>query len=248
MRRNKEYIIAGSLLGLAVLGMVFAYNMELGDQKEQEQEEQKIAFQEVNEEEEEAKEEVEDVSKILAAKERAQKKEKEEKEKTPEPELEQEIFLEPETEETAAITTPLQFKQELLWPAEGNVIMNYSMDKTIYFASLDQYRYNPAVVISAKVNDPVIAAAEGSILDITNSEVTGCTVRMDLGDGYQAIYGQLKEVNKSVGDRVGAGEVIGFISEPTKYYSVEGSNLYFELLKDDKPVDPMEYFQESSLE
>lgn len=39
------------------------------------------------------------------------------------------------------------------------------------------------------------------------------------------------------------GEVIGYISEPTKYYSEEGSNLYFELQKDDQPVDPMGYFK-----
>ena len=39
-----------------------------------------------------------------------------------------------------------------------------------------------------------------------------------------------------------AGNTIGFVNEPTKYYSLEGSNLYFELLKDDTPVDPVEYF------
>ena len=243
MRKNKEYIIAGSLLGLAVLGMVFAYNMELGDQNAQEEEEQQIAFQEVKEEEEEAKDEVEDVSNILAARESAHKEEKEEQpEPEPEPAVE-ETAAQPQIQETPTVPQELHFKEELLWPAEGNVIMNYSMDQTIYFASLDQYRYNPAVVISASVNEQVAAAAAGNITDITNNEVTGCTVTMDLGDGYQAVYGQLKEVSKKTGDYVEAGDIIGFVSEPTKYYSVEGSNLYFELLKDNKPIDPMEYFQ-----
>ena len=66
---------------------------------------------------------------------------------------------------------------------------------------------------------------------------------VDLGDGYQAIYGQLKEVPYEVGDYVENGSTIGFISEPTKYYSVEGSNLYFELQKDGTPVNPVEYFR-----
>ena len=52
---------------------------------------------------------------------------------------------------------------------------------------------------------------------------------MDLGDGYSAIYGQLKEVPYEVGDIVGKGKLVGYIAEPTKYYSVEGSNLYFAL-------------------
>ena len=54
----------------------------------------------------------------------------------------------------------LTFKGELAWPAaeEGKAIMNYSMDQTVYFKSLDQYRYNPAVIIGAKVNDKVTSA------------------------------------------------------------------------------------------
>lgn len=39
MKKKKEYIIAGSLLSLAIVGMVFAYNTESGDKKSQEKEE-----------------------------------------------------------------------------------------------------------------------------------------------------------------------------------------------------------------
>ena len=133
--------------------------------------------------------------------------------------------------------------QELQWPVAGKVLMDYSMDSTVYFATLDQYKYNPAVIIAGEVNDRVSAAAEGKITDISNSAVTGCTVTMDLGDGYSAIYGQLKEVPYEVGDIVGKGKLVGYIAEPTKYYSVEGSNLYFELKKDGQPVDPVTYFE-----
>lgn len=44
MKKKKEYIIAGSLLSLAIVGMVFAYNTESGDKKLQEKEEQQVAF------------------------------------------------------------------------------------------------------------------------------------------------------------------------------------------------------------
>lgn len=133
--------------------------------------------------------------------------------------------------------------QELQWPVAGKVLMDYSMDSTVYFATLDQYKYNPAVIIAGEVNDRVSAAAEGKITDISNSAVTGCTVTMDLGDGYSAIYGQLKEVPYEVGDIVGKGKLVGYIAEPTKYYSVEGSNLYFALQKDGEPVDPVSFFE-----
>ena len=70
MKKKKEYIIAGSLLSLAIVGMVFAYNTESGDKKSQEKEEQQVAFQEVEKDKETAKDEVEDVSSILKAKEK----------------------------------------------------------------------------------------------------------------------------------------------------------------------------------
>jgi len=148
-------------------------------------------------------------------------------------------------QEVVASTPSLHFPVEegLLWPMDGNVIMNYSMDATIYHATLDQYKYNPAIIIAGEVNNKVYSVAKGKISDISQNEVTGTTVTVDLGDGYQAIYGQLKELNFDEGDYLESGHVIGYVSEPTKYYSVEGSNLYFELRKDGEPVDPIIFFE-----
>ena len=128
----------------------------------------------------------------------------------------------------------------LMWPVMGNVIMNYSMDHTIYFATLMQYKCNPAVILDAEVGTEVKAAATGVVTAIDEeNEETGLTVTMDIGDGYSVVYGQLAGSELKVGDLVKEGAVIGTIAEPTKYYTVEGSNLYFEVLKDDEAVDPM---------
>ena len=143
----------------------------------------------------------------------------------------------------SAVSLNFSPESDLSWPLQGDVILNYSMDQTVYFATLEQYKYNPALIIAGKVNDPVNAAATGKITDISANEETGLTVTMDLGNGYSAVYGQLKEVLYKEGATVEAGNAIGYVAEPTKYYSVEGSNLYFELLKDEEPVDPMQYMQ-----
>ena len=136
----------------------------------------------------------------------------------------------------------LHFSPEngLVWPIEGTVLLDYSMDSTIFFPTMQQYQYNPAMVISGKVNQKVYFVAKGKVTDISTNEETGCTVTQDIGDGYTAIYGQLKEVAFQVGDMVESGQVVGYISEPTKYYSVEGSNVYFQILKDGVPIDPEE--------
>lgn len=150
-----------------------------------------------------------------------------------------------ETVADADTDTTLHFSPEdgLRWPLEGNVLLDYSMDHTIYFPTLEQYQYNPALVIAGDVNSKVYLVAKGTIVDITTNEETGCTVTEDLGDGYTAIYGQLKELNFEEGDTVERGQVIGYVSEPTKYYSVEGTNLYFAMEKDGEPINPLEYFE-----
>lgn len=150
---------------------------------------------------------------------------------------------EQQTQSTAGKTEPISFdnNSKLLWPVNGNILMSYSMDKTVYFSTLDQYKYNPALVIAGAEGDQVISAAPGTVKSIDQSAETGLTVNVDIGNGYELFYGQLKEVPVKVGDYVEAKTVLGYVSQPTKYYSVEGSNVYFEMRKDGQPVNPMEY-------
>ena len=132
----------------------------------------------------------------------------------------------------------------LLWPVDGNVIMNYSMDKTIYFSTLDQYKYNPALIISGAEGDQVISSTTGIVKSIDENAQTGTTVNIDIGNGYELFYGQLKDVTVNTGDYVEAKTIIGYVAQPTKYYSVEGCNVYFEMRKDGQPVNPMDYMAE----
>lgn len=147
---------------------------------------------------------------------------------------------------TAGQSIALNFTEDsqLLWPVNGNVLLNYSMDKTVYFSTLDQYKYNPALIISGAEGDQVICGAAGVVKSIDVTAQTGTTVNVDLGNGYELLYGQLKEVPVQVGDYVAANSVIGYVSQPTKYYSVEGCNVYFEMRKDGQPVNPMDYMAE----
>ena len=62
------------------------------------------------------------------------------------------------------------------------MLMSYSMDKTVYFSTLDQYRYNPAMIISGAVNDNVIAITPGLVKSIDNFAQTGITVTLDMGE------------------------------------------------------------------
>lgn len=150
-----------------------------------------------------------------------------------------------EAETAEAISTTVQpsldFKEEdgLVWPIVGDVLINYSMDKTIYFPTLQQYKYNPAIVIAAQQGAGISAAADGRVTSVGYDSVTGNTIVMDLGNGYELTYGQLENITVSEGSYVNVGDGIGTVASPTKYYSMEGSNVYFKLTKDGEPVNPM---------
>ncbi len=259
---RKSYLIAAVIMVVAAFGMTGIYYSQ--QEKKQEAElvkEQKAQIQQAKAEDDarqkanEAANRIAEAEKKKKAQEKEKQKEKEKQEKEEEtaqvsgiiPPEDDNFMDEPEvvSEVQAPVEPILQFdaQADLGWPIQGNVILNYSMDQTVYFATLDQYKYNPAVIIQTDVNTPVKAVAAGKVTDISTSEETGNTMTVDMGDGYSAIYGQLKEIPKNTGDYVDSGETLGYVSEPTKYYSVEGSNLYFELQKDGTPVDPMGYLQ-----
>ena len=137
----------------------------------------------------------------------------------------------------------LSFSEDTLmeWPVDGNILMDYNMDQTVYFPTLDQYKLSPAIAVQAVEGAPVLASVPGTVYSIEENAQTGTTVTMEIGSGYQAIYGQLTDLTVQEGDTVKEGEVIGYIGQPTKYYSKEGSNLYFAMKKDGEPVDPIAY-------
>ena len=145
-------------------------------------------------------------------------------------------------DEDAMNTTPaLDFTDNdtLVWPIVGNVLVNYSMDKTVYFATLQQYKYNPAIIIAATQGEGITAAADGQVTSVYEDPEIGMAVVVNLGDGYELTYGQLTDLTVAEGDVVTTGEIIGKVAEPTKYYSVEGCNVYFKLTKDGQPVNPL---------
>ena len=145
----------------------------------------------------------------------------------------------------SVISPTVQFTEDssLSWPAAGSILMDYSMDGTVYFQTLNEYKYNPALIISSQTGNPVVAAAKGIVESIDINEETGTTLTMNIGDNYELIYGQLKEVAVAQGDVVEQGELLGYVSEPTKYYCEEGSNLYFAMKKVGQVTDPCLYLE-----
>lgn len=150
-----------------------------------------------------------------------------------------------EEENTPALSTAMQpaltfsDSDTLVWPIVGNILINFSMDKTVFFPTLQQYKYNPAVIIQANEGDLITASSAGKVTSVFKDTQIGNGIVVELGGGYEVTYGQLKNILVSEGSYVAAGDIIAEVAAPTKYYSVEGTNVYFKLTKDGEPINPL---------
>lgn len=128
-----------------------------------------------------------------------------------------------------------------IWPVNGNIIIDYDMEGVVYHPTLDVYKCSDSVCIQSEEGIPVYAGAGGTVLEISRNAEIGNYVRMNLGNGYEVTYGCLKDIQVSGGLTVKTGDLIGYVGAPTKYYSLEGANLYIKLTENGTPVDPLEY-------
>lgn len=141
-------------------------------------------------------------------------------------------------EETVSVLNPGEKEQGLTWPVNGEILMNYSMDKSVYFATLGQYKVNPAILIQGKEGDKVVSACDCKVTKISERSETGLTLVAE-ANGYKFIYGQLKDIEVKKGDIVKEGSTIGKLNKPSRYYTEEGCNLYFQVKEDGKSVNPL---------
>lgn len=139
----------------------------------------------------------------------------------------------------------LAFSEEdkIIWPVEGNVLLDYSMESTIYFPTLDTYKCNPALIIQSEKGKEVKAGVKGRVKSVSTEDEIGNYVVIEIGNGYELTYGQLSDIKVSEKDNVNADTCIGLTADTTRYYENEGPNLYFKMTKNGEPCDPMDYLK-----
>ncbi len=152
---------------------------------------------------------------------------------------------EPTPEPVDAPAVELNFTSEsnLLWPVNGEIIREFSMDTTVWFSTLKQYKCSDGIQIQSEAGTAVVSAANAQVLAVGSNEELGSFVLMDLGNGYRAQYAQLTDISVNPGDYVAAGTPFACIAAPTYYYSVDGDHLYFQLTHEEELLDPLDYLQ-----
>ena len=101
-----------------------------------------------------------------------------------------------------------------------------------------QQTYHRGVDISAPSGTPIIAPANGIVLDAKRWGGYGNVIIIDHLNGYVTYYGHLRAFNVERGDRITRGQVIGLVGNSGKSTS---SHLHYEVHRNDEPINPLNY-------
>ncbi|MBR4721025.1 MAG: M23 family metallopeptidase [Clostridia bacterium] len=128
-------------------------------------------------------------------------------------------------------------------PVNGKVIEEFSDNNLIYNEALRDWRTHNGVDLEAESGTQVIAAANGIVENVFDSNMGMC-VLIDHQNGYKTVYANLDDsIAVKKGDEVAEGDVIGIVGNTALGDATDLPHLHFEITKDGENVNPTEYIE-----
>jgi len=106
----------------------------------------------------------------------------------------------------------------------------------------DGGEFHTGIDISCPAGRPVYASADGMVVEANFSGGLGKCVTIFHGLGISTKYGHLSKIVVKEGQKVKRGTLIGYTGSTGRS---TGPHLHYEVLLNGKPVNPLEYIQES---
>lgn len=116
------------------------------------------------------------------------------------------------------------------WPSSG---VGWRLDpftgKQAWHSGLD---------IAAAFGNPVVAPADGYVIQTTYDKYYGNSIQINHGGGLTTLYGHLSKIEVNSGQKVKRGEEIGKVGSTGRSL---GTHLHYEIRNNGKIVDPRTY-------
>lgn len=136
-------------------------------------------------------------------------------------------------------TEPVSFGLPVL---DASIYKGYSATKLQWNATLKQYEAHKAIDFVASGSSDVMAVLDGTVSKVYTNYLDGTVVEITHANNLKSVYGSLDDtINFKVGDSIAKGDIIGTISASAKSELDGGAHLHFELLENDKKIDPSAY-------
>jgi len=135
-------------------------------------------------------------------------------------------------------------KLKMIYPVQGEVLRPYAMDELVYSNTLKEWTTHPGMDIESFLGAEVKAAMSGVVEAIVEDPLMGIMITIDHGNGVKTRYANLSTANMVVeGQEVKAGQVISGVGRTAGTEILDPAHLHFELIIDEKHVNPAEYLE-----
>lgn len=160
-----------------------------------------------------------------------------------------------ETDQTVNVDKPVVDEEENAKPTvstnpiifdipfeNATISKEYTDSSLLYDATTKLWCTHQGLDFACIEGQEIKAVYDGTIVKVENSMMNGVVVYLKVSDELTVVFkGLSSTVSVKEGDKVKKGQIIGkassFLSE-----QADGVHLHLELLKDNKLVDPTEYF------
>ena len=154
----------------------------------------------------------------------------------------------PTGSENVNINNNLNTNQTMSPLTMGLPVINATVSKSFsdstlqYNETLKQYEAHLGVDFVAAAGSKVYSVLDGTVTEVGNNYLKGNYVVISHNNGLKSVYSSLDEnISVSKGDKVDKGDIVGVVGSSAYSELEEGNHLHFELLDNDKKIDPSAY-------
>lgn len=124
-----------------------------------------------------------------------------------------------------------------IWPTTGYTVSSPWGYRT--HPIFGTQKFHSGIDIAVNANEPIYAAASGTVVTAMNSSSYGNYVMISHGNGYYTLYAHMTEYIVTNGQTVSQGDVIGYVGS-TGWST--GPHLHFEVRVNGSTIDPESCF------
>ncbi len=129
-------------------------------------------------------------------------------------------------------------------PVEGDIIKEFASENLIYSETLKEWVTHNGIDIKAEKTTVVKTSSDGTIKSIKNDPRYGITIVVEHENGYASVYSNLLTAEfVKEGEKVKQGQTIGTVGNTAAFEIADEPHLHFEILKDNKYLNPSEYIK-----
>ena len=129
--------------------------------------------------------------------------------------------------------TETEPKVDFIWPVTGRISSIFGLRR---FFNEQERRPHSGLDIAAEEGTPIMAVADGTVIDAGDFFFSGNMIYLDHGQGIISLYAHMSKIDVKPGDVVKQGDIIGNVGQTGR---VTGPHLHFAVIANRTLIDPI---------